>query len=275
MKKFMKKFGLLLTVVAIATTSVLALTACNNSNQKDPDTLYVATNAEFPPFEYLENGKPTGFDIDFANALAKEMGYKNGAKILDMKFEALVGSVKAGQADVAIAGLTIDPEKDASFSNPYFQAAQVVIYKGAEQTFNSEEVLIKFLNNKKVGVCLGYSGSKLLDGYIADKKVTGVTPVVSDNGALAIQNLKGGLVDVVIIDQVPAQKLVASAGDSTMKITIQTLGKEEYGVMCKKGNTAMVDKVNAAIEALKTKKAEGSDLTIYETIYNKYFKIDK
>lgn len=273
MKKLLKKLGLILTTVAIAVTTIVGLTACAGNDGKDSDYLYVATNAEFPPFEYLENGKPAGFDIDFADALAKEMGYK-GAKVVDMKFEGIVGSIQAGKTDVGIAGLTIDPEKEVSFSKAYYETAQVVIYKGEAKTFASEEELQKFLNGKKVGVCLGYSGDKLLKGYIADKVVTGVTPVVTDNGIMAVENLKNGKVDVVIIDKAPATKIVENAKDPSLKITEQTLGQEKYGVACKKGNTELVNKVNAAIDSLM-KKDEATGKSKYDVIFEKYFKMDK
>ena len=101
-------------------------------------TLYVGTNAEFAPFEYLEKGKITGFDIELMNALAKEM--KMDIKIENMAFDGLLPALQMKKVDVVIAGMTETPErkKAVNFTKPYFKAKQVIITKN---TTNQESIM--------------------------------------------------------------------------------------------------------------------------------------
>lgn len=103
-------------------------------------TLYVGTNAEFAPFEYLEKGKVTGFDMELMNALAKEM--KMDVKIENMAFDGLLPALQMKKVDVVIAGMTETPErkKAVSFTKPYFKAKQVIITKKGKDIKDFKEL---------------------------------------------------------------------------------------------------------------------------------------
>ena len=92
-------------------------------------TLVMATNAEFPPYEYHEGGKIVGVDVDFATAICDKMGY--ALKIEDMAFDSIIAAVQGGKADFGAAGMTVteDRLKTIDFTDSYVTASQVVIVK--------------------------------------------------------------------------------------------------------------------------------------------------
>ena len=89
----------------------------------------MATNAEFPPYEYYEGKTVIGLDVDLARAIGDKLGYK--IEVSDMAFDAIIPAVKAGKADFAAAGLTIteDRQKEVDFGDSYYTGVQVVIVK--------------------------------------------------------------------------------------------------------------------------------------------------
>lgn len=103
--------------------------------------LVMATNAEFPPYEYYEGGVVVGIDADIAQAICDELGYE--LKITDMGFDAIIPAVESGKADVGIAGLSVteDRLKNVDFSNPYTTAKQVIIVKNPEAAASPAPIL--------------------------------------------------------------------------------------------------------------------------------------
>lgn len=90
-------------------------------------TIVMATNAEFPPYEYYDGDVITGIDADFAKAIADKLGME--LKIEDMAFDSIITAVETGKADFAAAGLTVteDREKQVDFSESYYTGKQVII----------------------------------------------------------------------------------------------------------------------------------------------------
>lgn len=93
--------------------------------------LVMATNAEFPPYEYREGDKIIGIDADFARAIADKLGME--LKIEDMKFDAIIASVQSGKADIGAAGMTVTDERKAQvdFTDSYYTGRQAIIVKDA------------------------------------------------------------------------------------------------------------------------------------------------
>ena len=91
--------------------------------------LVMATNAEFPPYEYYDNEVIVGIDVDLARAIGDKLGYE--IEIADMAFDSIISAVKSGKADFAAAGLTIteDRKKEVDFADSYYTGVQVVIVK--------------------------------------------------------------------------------------------------------------------------------------------------
>lgn len=92
-------------------------------------TLTMATNAAFPPYEYYENNKIVGIDVDLAQAIADKLGME--LVITDMDFDAIIAAVQSGKADIGVAGMTIteDRLKSIDFTDPYTTATQVIIVR--------------------------------------------------------------------------------------------------------------------------------------------------
>lgn len=272
----MKKAIGIILVLATVIACCFAFAACNKETTGIEDgVLNVATNCYFEPFEYLdESGNPTGIDMDIAAALAKELGLT--CKIKDMPFDSVVGSVASGQQDIAMAGLTVTNERKQSvdFTQTYFSSSQVVIAKNgsaildvvaasdSEEDINSAIASIEAaLKGKRIGVQNGTTGYAYVSGDSDDYEGIGATAVGYESGVLAVQALKNGTVDYVIIDAVPASKLVAAI--EGIKASTVVLTGEDYAFAVKKGNTELLNKINKAMDKLI------ADGTI-ETIFNKY-----
>ena len=95
----------------------------------DAKTLTMATNAEFPPYESMENGQVVGYDVDMMHAICDKLGYE--LKIENMEFNSIIAAVDSGKADVGVAGMTVDEDrlKNVDFSDPYITATQVIIVR--------------------------------------------------------------------------------------------------------------------------------------------------
>ena len=275
MKKFAKVIIAALALVCLV-GACFALVACD-PEKDEGGKLVVATNCEFEPFEYLDdNGNPTGIDMDIAAALAKELGLT--LEINDMPFESVVASVASGTCNIGIAGLTVNAERleSVDFTQTYFSSSQVVIAKSGDSILDivvedledEDEVASKValiesaLNGKRIGVQNGTTGYSYVSGDSDNYEgVAGATAVGYPSGALAVQAMLNGQVDYVIIDKVPAEKLVA-ANDGTELSNVVLTG-EDYAFAVKKGNTEFLNKVNAALTKLI------ADGTI-EEIFQKY-----
>lgn len=215
-------------------------------------TLYVGTNAEFAPFEYLEKGKITGFDIELMNALAKEM--KMDIKIENMAFDGLLPALQMKKVDVVIAGMTETPErkKAVNFTKPYFKAKQVIITKKGKDIKDFQE-----LSGKKVGVMLGFTG----DAVVSDIK--GAKVQRFDATYSAVMALENGKVDAVVADSEPAKKYIASYKD--LSIASAKAEEEDYAIAVRKNDKVLLENLNKAMEKVK---ANGT----YDALLKKYFK---
>lgn len=229
---------------------VLSLAACTSEKGE----LVMATNAEFPPYEYHEGDKIVGIDVEICQAIADEMGKK--LVIEDMAFDSVITSVYTGKADIGAAGLTIteDRLKNINFSTPYTTAAQVIIVPGDSDIASPDD-----LTGKKVGVQLGTTG----DIYADD--IQDATVERYNKGYEAVQALLQGKIDAVMIDNEPAKVYVAQ--NPELKIVDEAFTYEEYAIAVAKDNEELLNEVNSAIAKLK----ESGKL---DEIINKYISAD-
>jgi polar amino acid transport system substrate-binding protein len=270
-----------LILCAFMLVSVLSLASCSSKDDSDDgvatdaatnastdavtsgsdsNVLVMATNAEFPPYEYYEDDAIVGIDAEIAAAIADKLGME--LKIEDMKFESIIPSVVSGGADMALAGMTVTEERlnDVDFSSSYATGVQVVIVKE-----NSGIETIDDLSGKKIGVQLATTG----DIYASDTVENGgfgeENVVKYNKGADAVMALQGGDVDAVIIDNEPAKAFVAANEGLTILSTEYAV--EEYAIAVNKGNTELLNKINTALEELT---AEGK----IDEIISKYINAD-
>lgn len=197
---------------------VLVKSAAKDSSK---DQLVVATNAAFEPFEYTVGDSYAGIDMEIAKLLADELGKE--LVIDNMDFDAVCLSVGQHKCDIAMAGLTVNPDREASvtFSKTYYKASQRVVVKGDDTTFDecktADDVLKKlqsFDASVKIGYQNGTTGGMYINNesdYVSNNlKVTGKG---YKNGSLAIQDLINGNINYVIIDSAPADSIVKSINE--------------------------------------------------------------
>lgn len=214
---------------------------------KTEGVLTFGTNAEFPPFEFVAASgvidQYDGIDIAIAKQIAEENGMT--AAVENMEFDSLLIALENGQIDAAIAGMTVteDRKKSADFSIPYYTATQVMIVKE-----DSDIAAAADMADKKICVVQGYTGEICVQDmgypYEAFKK-----------GTEAVMELVNGKCDVVVIDSATAQKYVNDNEGLKIVEDASAFESEEYAIAVKKGNTALLDMLNTAIEA---KLADGT-----------------
>ncbi|MGM9680115.1 MAG: transporter substrate-binding domain-containing protein [Eubacteriales bacterium] len=181
------------------------------------DQLVVATSTGFDPFEMVENGVYSGVDMEIAYYLAEELGKE--LVISDMDFEAVVNSVQSGKSDIAMAGLTIKPDRQevVTFTDTYYNASQVIITMEDDTTFDNcktgEDVaaILKELGSDvKIGCQTGTTG----EAYIKGDEEFGFDGLNAQAAsyryvALAITAMTQGQVKYVISDNGPAKAVSA------------------------------------------------------------------
>ena len=177
------------------------------------DQLVVATNAAFEPFEYMIGDKYAGIDMEIAGALAEYLGVE--LVIQNMDFDAVCLSVGQHKCDVAMAGLTVKPDREeyVTFSDSYYSASQQLIVTSDDTEFDScktaddVNALLAAKDSKvKIGVQNGTTGQFYVEGD-ADWGFTGFAAqsVGYKSGSLAVQDLLNGNIQYVIIDAAPAK----------------------------------------------------------------------
>jgi hypothetical protein len=236
------KMKKLVSVLLVAACSV-SLVACGGKKEEEKKaeedkTLVMATNAEFPPYEYYEGEEVVGIDVDIAKAVAEELGME--LKIEDMAFDSVIPAVSSGKADIALAGLTVTDERkeNLNFTDTYAKATQVIIVKEDSAIAGPDD-----LEGKKIGVQLGTTG----DLYASDIKDAEVEQY--NKGFEAVQATMQGKIDAVIIDSEPAKEFVAEA--EGLKILDEAFTEEEYAIGIAKDNDELLEKVNKALKSLK------------------------
>lgn len=182
------------------------------------DQLVVATNAAFEPFEYTKGEDYYGIDMEIAAKLAKKLGKE--LVIQNMDFDAVCLSVGQQKCDIAMAGLTIKPDREeyVNFSDAYYSASQKLIvtsdnteFDGCKSAADVEAILNAKDSKTKVGVQTGTTGQFYCEGD-ADWGFTGfaMETVGYKNGSLAVQDLLNGNINYVIIDSAPAASITAA-----------------------------------------------------------------
>lgn len=213
-------------------------TAAAEESKAAGGTLVMATNAEFPPYEYHDGGEIVGIDVEIARAIATEMGMD--FEIEDVAFDSIIPEIQSGKADFGAAGMTVteDRKQSVDFSDPYATATQMIIVKSDSEIASPDD-----LEGKTIGVQLGTTGD-IYSGDIKDATVERY-----NKGFEAVQALSQGKIDAVVIDGEPAKVFVSENQD--LKLLDEAFTTEEYAICVKKGNTELLDGINAAIAKLK------------------------
>lgn len=230
---------------ALAALMVIGLAACGKKEEKK--TLTLATSADFPPYEYVDdNGNYAGIDVEIAGKIAEKLGME--LKVENMDFGAIIASVSSGKHDIGMAGLTVDEERKQSvdFTDGYATAVQSIIVK-ENSPIKSVDDLYAEGAAYKVGTQLSTTGSIYFGDDISDKKTTCEMQEFKA-GADAVAALTTDKIDCVIIDNEPAKSFVAA--NQGLKILDTEYATEEYAIAISKNNTELREKVNGALKEL-------------------------
>ena len=271
----MKKIIAMILVAIMAFGCVSAFAAC--APAKDSNTLVMATNAAFPPYEYKEGDGYAGIDVEIATAIAEKLGMK--LEIADIDFGAIIGGVETGKYDFGMAGLTVTDERkeQVNFSTTYATGVQVIIVKEGSNIESLDDVFLYEgegddmkpvglnpdkvdVNNFKVGVQQDTTGDIYCSFGFEDWgfntcdaegniKIDRVERFKT--GADAVAALKNGQVDMVIIDNEPAKSFVAANEGEVKILESGEYVVEEYAICVNKENTALLKQINEALAELK------------------------
>ena len=179
------------TTAAAKEESTAAESTAAESKEAAGGKLVMATNAEFPPYEFHDGDKIVGIDAEIAQAIADELGME--LEIEDIAFDSIIPEIVSGKADMALAGMTVTEDRKASvdFSDTYATASQMIIVKEDSEIAGPDD-----LKGVTVGVQLGTTG----DIYVSDLEADGTTVERYNKGFEAVQALSQGKIDAVVID---------------------------------------------------------------------------
>lgn len=225
----------------LAAVLALCLLLCfAGCGAKEDNVLTMGTNAAFPPYEFVDDdGNIVGIDAEIAKAIADKLDME--LEIKDMEFDSLITACAGGSVDVVLAGMTVTDERKESvnFSDTYATGIQVIIVKA-----DSDIADVDGLAGKIIGVQSGTTG----DIYCTDEFGQDSVKQYA-NGALAVEALKNGQVDCVVIDNEPAKAFVAA--NEGLKILESEYAVEDYAIAIAKENTDLLAKINKAMAELK------------------------
>lgn len=213
--------------------------------------LTMSTNAQFPPYEMTtDDGGFEGIDVEIATAIAEKLGLE--LDILDMDFDSALLAVQQGKSDIVMAGVTVNEDRQLvmDFTDSYATGVQVIIVK------EGSDVTIDNMGEGLIGTQRGTTGNIYCTDDYGEEHV-----MAYDDGFTAVQALMNGQVDCVVIDNAPAQEFVKNNAGLTILDT--EYANEDYAIGLNKGNTALLDAINTALNELI------SDGTV-QTIIDKY-----
>jgi polar amino acid transport system substrate-binding protein len=237
----MKRIGML--IIAIATVFSIMAGCSNSTTEKENKTLVIGIDDKFAPMGFRdENNKIVGFDIDYANAAAEKMGTK--VKFLPIDWSTKESELASGRIDLIWNGYTITDErkKKVLFTKPYLKNSQVVVTLA-----KSNLTKLADLEGKVVGLQTLSSAADALNASPIKSEIKTVSEF-ADN-VTALSDLKSGRLDAVVIDEVVIKYYMSKEKD-TFKLLDESLAPEEYGVGVKKGNEALLNKLQKALNEM-------------------------
>jgi polar amino acid transport system substrate-binding protein len=258
----------LMAALAVPAAAMLTLSACGGGGgESEPQgtaeggislvregELTVCTHLSYQPFQFERDGEIVGFDVDLVDLVAEELGVQQ--EIVNTPFETITtgAAFNTGECDLAAAGMTITPERAEviEFSEGYFDANQAILAR-ADSDISDEASLA----GKTVAAQTGTTGLQYAEENLGDAEV-----FTYEDLPLSLQALQNGDVESVINDNGVLYDFAKENPDFEVKFDIET--GEEYGMAAKKGNTALIDKVNEVIGAAKE---DGR----YDEIYQEWF----
>ncbi|GHU71767.1 basic amino acid ABC transporter substrate-binding protein [Clostridia bacterium] len=244
MRKRLAKIVSLLTAVLLILSMNAALAE---------GTLTMGTNAEFPPFEFVEGDTVVGVDAEIAAEIAKDLGLT--LVIENMAFDSIIPALVSGQIDIGVAAMTVKEERlnSVDFSITYYNARQACIVRKDGKVVDEET-----LKGAAIGVQNGTTGDYAAEEYSETIERYG-------KALDAVLELAGGKLDAVIVDLPVAQNIIAALNNPNLVLLDNIeFADEFYAVAIPKGNPELVEAINKTINRIN------EDGTLY-AILLKYF----
>jgi ABC-type amino acid transport substrate-binding protein len=219
------------------------------------EPLTVGSDIPYPPFEQGKPGNYTGFDVELMEAIGEKIG--RTPEFQDTSFETIFRDVQQGKFEAVISAATITEEREQAvdFSNPYYLSEQAVLVKEGSSIKSLED-----LEGKTVAAQQGTTGLEL-----AKEELGGSEIRPFPEGPDAVNALKSGVVEGVIIDAPVAQNAVEKSGGVEIAEKVPT--EEEYGIAVGQGETELLEEINKGLEEVEK---DGT----YKTIYEKWFHLE-
>jgi ABC-type amino acid transport substrate-binding protein len=216
------------------------------------ETITVASDIAYQPFEYVENGEPVGFDIDLMREVGRRAGFT--PEFQNVTFDGIVPGLGNNLYDAAISAMTITPEREESidFSDPYFNADQSLLVPADSGILSVDD-----LAGTTVGVQLGTTGASTAEEYQANGQVGEVRTFDTIEDAFAA--LENNQVDAVIND-LPVSQDRANQSDGRLEIVETIPTGEQYGIAFPT-DSELVEPTNQALEQIKQ---DGTYAELYE-----------
>jgi len=254
----MLKKILLLSLILLASLSLLLVGCKKKEEATGKLNIVVATDATWPPMEMVdENKEIVGFDIDLLKAAAEAGGFT--VEIKNTPWDGIFAGLAAGEYDAVISSVTITEERKETmdFSVPYINAGQILVVPQA----TSGVTTLEDLKGQQVAAQIGTTGS------FAIEKVPEVELKTYDEIGLAFEDLANGRLAGVVADTPVAADfaLMNPNFQGKLKIVGEPFTEEYYGVAVKKGNKEVLDAINKGLEAVL-------DTDTYDNIEDKWLR---
>lgn len=260
----MKKLLAIVLAAAMLCAAMLTMLSCDSDSTKTEETtaadtkttLIMATNANFPPYEYKEGNGYAGIDVEIATEIAKKLGMT--LEIKDVEFGSIVAGVQTGKYDIGMAGMTVNDERkqQVNFSDSYAKGIQVVIVKEGYEYKSVDDFFVLDAEGNhtavKEGVLVGVQQNTTGDIYCSDTLENfgfGEDKVKRySNGADAVAALASGKLSAVVIDDQPAKEFVKA--NEGLTILEGSYADEDYAIAVGKENSELLEKINKALKEL-------------------------
>ena len=244
--------------LTLAMLLLLALCACGGSSAPAAPSsdapaaeipgnkaiLTMATEGTFPPYEFYDGDQIVGIDVEVAGAIAKKLGME--LEVTDIAFDSIIPGVQTGKFDMGMAGMTVTEDRleEVNFSTSYATGVQVVIIKDGSPITSVADLFD--VGGYVIGTQTGTTGFLYATWDIEDEGLGTVKSFAKTTDA--IEALKNGQVDCVILDNEPAKALVAA--NEGLNILDSEYAVEDYAIAMAKDNTALLEQVDDALKEL-------------------------
>ncbi|MCL5436957.1 MAG: ABC transporter substrate-binding protein [Candidatus Dependentiae bacterium] len=204
--------------------AIFLATLLGCARKRGDNVLTFALSADYPPFEYFENGEIVGFDVELAQLLAKELGKQ--ARFVDMQFSSIFAAVQNGGADAAISTIAVTPErqKNFDFSEPYHVQMLATVFRKAVPFAEVSQLV-----GAKIACQLGTTMELWAKAHVPSADLT-----LLDLNTQVIEALKAGHVDVALVDAAQAKAFVTKNGGLACACIARS--DAGYAILCPKGS---------------------------------------